>query len=413
MTFNEKDLESFGFAKAIKFDASYYSDFERQEITYRGLLRSYLEIPVIRRITVSAIVKDMNKYELDLRIKQISEWLYKAGEGKLMTKRDETQYYKARCIGISVPVFKGSSATFSITFECSDYRAFRSKDDTPIGDATTAITNFTFAGKHCLNDMKCLFNPETFPVIPSVTRNAYEISGRSGTLRYDDGPARLSEKTFTGKLYFLKDNGSTELMTPQEISERQHEIASWLVNANRARLVLDNDASRYYEAEVIDESEINFDDWANGVMSISFLLQPYSQDINDNVTPGSVSLAAGSWNDYNLSDIEAIGYTTPLLITLKNNGSSAITDLYIAYYDETNSEKRLRFNGNSFSLAAGQTITIDSASYEITIGGSSALKYVKSGDFPIVTPNGNKKIRLYSNVATTLGVSVSLKPRWL
>jgi phage-related protein len=413
MTFNGKDLESFGFAKATKFDVSYYSDFERQEITYRGLLRSYLEIPIVRKITVGAIVKDMDKYELDLRLKQISEWLYKTGEGKLMTKRDETRYYKARCIGISVPVFKGSSARFDISFECSDFRPYKSIDNTPIGEATFSSANFTFDGKHCLNDMHCIFKPSSLTAIPEVVRNAYEIAGRSGTLRYDDGLARLTEKTYTGTLYLLDPESSTNLMTEQQINERVHAIACWLINAKRAHLILDSDAGRYYEAEIITTGEISFDDWANGAIDITFTLQPYCQDIASAIIHSSLSLSASAYKDFNLSAGGDVGYTTPLVLAIKNNGSSAITDLRVKYYDEDNAEKVLRFNGNSFALGAGQTLAINSITYDATIGSTQALKFINSGDFPVVTPKGNKKIRLYSNVATTLDVTVTMNPRWL
>ena len=413
MTFNEKDLESFGFAKATKFDVSYYSDFERQEITFRGLLRSYLEIPMVRQITVSAIVKDMNKYELDLRLQQIADWLFKAGEGKLMTKRDETRYYKARCISISVPEFKGNSARFNIVFECSDFRPYKSIDDTPIGDATFSSSNFTFDGKHCLNDMHCIFRQDTLDAIPEVNRNAYEIAGRSGSIRYDDGLARLSEKSYSGTLYLLKADGSTNLMTGQEVHDRIHDIASWLINAKRARMILDGDAARYYEAEVIDSGEISYEDWANGAITVTFTLQPYCQDIASKIVHSSISLSAGAWKDFDLSSIGGIGYTTPFVISIKNNGSSSISDLRIRYYNEDDTAKDMRFYGNSFALSAGQTITINSLTYDVTIGSTQALKYLNSGDFPVVTPKGSKKIRLYSNVATTLDVTVTLNPRWL
>ncbi len=413
MTFNGKDLESFGFAKATKFDVSYYSDFERQEITFRGLLRSYLEIPIVRQITVGAIVKDMDKYELDLRLKQISEWLYNTGEGKLMTKRDETRYYKARCIGISVPVFKGSTARFDITFECSDFRPYKSIDNTPIGEATFSSSNFTFDGKHCLNDMHCIFKQDSLAVLPEVMRTAYEIAGRSGTIRYDDGLARLTEKQMSGTFYLLDADSSTKLMTGQAVHDRIHAIASWLINAKRAQLILDGDAGRYYEAEVIDTGEISYEDWANGAITVTFTLQPYCQDIASKIVNNAISLSAAAWKDFSLSAVGNVGYTTPMVLSIKNNGSSAISDLRILYYDEDNAEKAMRFYGNSFVLSAGQTLVINSLTYDATIGSTQALKYINSGDFPVVTPKGSKKIRLYSNVATTLDVTVTMNPRWL
>ena len=102
-----------------------------------------------------------------------------------------------------------------------------------------------------------------------------------------------------------------------------------------------------------------------------------------------------------------------MTISIKNNGSSAITDLRIHYYDESDTEKEMRFFANSFSLGAGQTLVINSLTYDAAIGSTSALKYINNGDFPVVTPKGTKKIRLRSNVATTLDITVTINPRWL
>ena len=330
-----------------------------------------------------------------------------------MTKRDQTRYYKARCISISVPTFKGNTARFDIVFECSDFRPYRAIDDTPIGEATFSSSNFTFDGKHCLNDMHCIFKQDSLTAIPQVMRNAYEIAGRSGSIRYDDGLARLAEKPFSGTFYLLDADSSTKLMTGQAVHDRIHALASWLINAKRAPLILDGDAGRYYEAEVIDTGEISYDDWANGAIDVTFTLQPYCQDIDSKIVHNAISLSAAAWKDFSLSAVGNVGYTTPMILAIKNNGSSAISDLRIRYYDEDNATKDMRFYGNSFALNAGQTLTINSITFDATIGSTQALKYINSGDFPVVTPKGSKKIRLYSNVATTLDVTATLNPRWL
>ena len=202
-------------------------------------------------------------------------------------------------------------------------------------------------------------------------------------------------------------------MTGQQVHDRIHAIASWLINAKRAHMILDGDAARYYEAEVIDTGEIKYDDWANGAISVTFTLQPYCQDIASKIVHSSLSLSAAAFKDFILSAVGDVGYTTPMVLSIKNNGSSTITDLRIGYYDEDNAEKTMRFYGNSFALAADQTLVINSITYDATIGSTQALKFINSGDFPVVTPKGNKKIRLYSNVATTLEVIATMNPRWL
>lgn len=414
MIFNGRDITTFWFTKDVKFDTSYYTDFERQEVASRGLLRSYLEVPTVRKIVVSIVCRAVSKYVLDQKIHEIADWLYSSGEAHLLTDRDASRYYIARCTAVEKPTFRGSTATFDITFTCSDFRPYNSETNQPIGDATTDLSNFTFNNKHCLNDMHCLFVLDSMIAVPKVNRNAYAIAGRDGTLRYDGEPATLDEKTLTGFLYFLDDESSTAMMSPQEIAQRQHDVASWLVNAKRARLIFDSDTSRYHEAEVIDQSEINFDKWANGVLKLKMILQPFSTDITASQKTDSVSLSAATWANFSLSEIVPdLGYTTPLVIALTNNGSDAITDLRVGYYDENNTLKTIRLNGAGFSLSAGQTVTINSLSYDVLIGSTSSLKYVKTGDFPVVTPAGTKRIRLCSDVATTLDVQVTLNRRWL
>lgn len=414
MIFNDRNIASFWHAKAVKFDTSYYTDFERQEIASRGLLRSYIEVPTIRKIVVSILVRAKTKYIIDAQIHDIADWLLSSGTSKLFSDRDQLRYYIARCTAVSVPSFSGLSATFQATFTCEDYRPYDAMTDQPIGDATTDLSNFTFDQKHCLNDMNCLFVLDNIIATPKVKRNAYEISGKSGTLRYDNCLAALEEKTMQGNLYFLKSSNSTALMTPQEISQRQHEVASWLINAKRANLVLDSDTTRYYEAEVIDQSELSFDKWANGMMKVKFILQPYCSDIEPAAASGEVAFTSAGWQNFSISDIAAdIGYTTPLAILISNRGPHAVTDLSIGYYDENDVQKTMRLYDAGFSLPAGSSVTINSLLYDVLLDGTSQLKFVKAGDFPVVTPKGTKQIRIYANAATTLDVTVTMKRRWL
>lgn len=413
MIFANRDIKTFWYAKAVKFDTSYYADFSRQEVTSRGLLRSYIEVPTVRKIVVSILVRVKGKQSIDERVREITHWLISSGESRLMSERDQSRYYIARCTSVSIPKFNGMSATFNATFTCSDYRPYDAFTNKPIGDASTDLSNFTFNGKHCLNDLKCLFVCDNMQTIPSVSRNAYTIAGMSGTLRYDDGLAPLEEKMMQGTLHFLKGAGSTELMTQREIMERAHEVTSWLINAKRAPLILDSDSFRMYQAEVIDEGELSFDKWANGALKVKFTLQPHCTDIKARESNTTAQLASGQWSTVSLSDIAIIGYTTPLEITITNNSSSTITDLRVAYYNEDNVEKSIRLYEGGFALSRGASVTINSTSNDVLIGGISSLKCVKSGDFPVITPCGNKSIKIYANASASVSVAVKFNARWL
>lgn len=414
MIFNGRDITTFWFAKALKFDTTYHCAFERQEVTSRGLIRSYLEVPTVRTIVVSLLVRDRNKFVLDERIHEIADWLLSAGEAKLFCDRNDGRYFMARCTDIGIPKFAGTSATFDVTFTCSDYRPYDALTNRQIGNATTDLSNFTFNGKHCLNDMHCLFVMDSITAIPSVNRNAYTIAGRDGTIRYDDEPATLNENALQGSLYFLDAKSSTALMTPQDIAKRQHDVANWLINAKRARLILDSDTGRYYDAEVIDQSDLSYDKWANGMIKLKMVLQPYSTDVTPIKKSAKLTYTSAAYQPMNLADVVTeIGYTTPMIIDITNSGTAAVTDLKIEYVGENGKTKTMQLNGAGFSLAAKQKITINALTYDVLLGTASSLKFIKAGDFPVLTAAGNKQIRIYSNAATTLDVAVTLNRRWL
>ena len=414
MMFNGKDISAFWSAKAVKFSTNYYTAFDRQEITHRGLLLSYLEVPTVRRIEVDIVVKDRDKYLLDKTLHDMSDFFISSGEAKLFCDRNRKQYYMARCTEITVPEFAGHTAKFTVTFTCSDYRPYDFITNQPIGDATTALSNFTFDGKHCLNNMHCLFVLDSYNLIPKVNRNIYAISGRSGTVSFNSQAPTLEERSISGTLYFLNNDGSTTLMTPQQIDQRAHEVASWLVGAGRKPITFDMNTDLAVDAEFCEQSDISYDKWSNGEVNLKLTVQPHFYEKTAKTKTGSLTLIANTNTIFNFSDIvSSVGYTTPLVITIKNTGSSAITDLRIIYYDENNIGHTIRISSANFSLGAGSSIVINSNDYTVKIGTADALKHVTSGDFPVVTPKGYKRIYIMTNVNTTVDVTVSMNVRWL
>lgn len=413
MKFNDRDISAFWSAKAVKFSTNYHTAFERQEVAHRGLLLSYLEVPTVRQIEVDVVVKDRDKHLLDKTLHDMSDFLISSGEAKLFCDRNRKQYFIARCTEISIPEFAGHTAKFTITFTCSDYRPYDFITNQPIGDASTALSNFTFNGKHCLNNMHCLFVLDNYNLIPKANRNIYVISGRSGTLSYNSQSQALDERAITGTLYFLKADGSTSLMTPQEIDKRAHDVASWLVCAGRKPLTFDSNTDLCIDAEFCEQSNISFDKWENGAVDIKMTVQPYFYEKTEKTKTASLSLVRNAWSTVNVSDvISSVGYTTPLKISI--TPASPLTELYLHYYDEQGNYKLTLFRDNGFNVAAGQTMVIDGESFNVTIGTDNALKYLLSGDFPVLTPNGNKIIGFRSNSeSANISVTMSAKVRWL
>lgn len=415
MNFANTYLKSFGHCKVLSWKCSVYSDFERKELTYRGRLLASVEVPTVRKIDALVLVRANSKSEVQQKLNDIANWLYSAGTDKLFAESDNTYYYIARCTQISTPEYNGNSARVTVTFTCADNRLYTSYNNQPITTATSEMNNFTFDGKHCLNDMGCVFVMDIIDAVPGIYANKYEISGMSGTLRYSSGEIRFREKQMSGSLYFVKPTANDGLLSDAEIMERLHKVSSWLGNAERASLILDSDISRKYDAEIIDGASLSNKDWENGSVKVKFILQPFASDVSAKSYSGSVTLTANTITNVSMSSLipDGIGATTPLIVSIKNNGNSPISSLRIYYYDEKDTSKYILLNGSNFSLASGENIIVNSVTGEITKGADQGIKWLKSGDFPVLSVNGTKSIGFYSDVGTTLDYNVTLNVRWL
>ena len=415
MIFGNMHLASFGNCKVTKWKNSIYADFDRKELTYRGRLLSAVEVPTLRSIEATVLVRGKDVKEVDKKLADISKWLYDTGTAKLFAERDTTHYYLARCTSVSTPERSGVSARITVKFTCADNRLYNVYNDEPITTATSEMNNFTFAGKHCLNDMGCVFVMESIDAVPKAKLNKYDIEGLNGTLRYDTGEGVLyEEKSLSGNLYFVKQFGDG-LLTELEITERMHFISSWLGSSGRAKLILDSDTSRYYEAEVESNQSLTRKDWENGSIKLKMTLQPIAVSIEPKEVSEQLSLTAGKAAEIDLSSLakQGIGYTSPLKITVQNDGETVLTVLSFGYNDEKNVSKPMRIYANDFSLAKGEAIVIDGSDLTIKKGDTDGISWLANGSFPILAVNGDKKLAIATTVDATVTVTVSCYVRWL
>ena len=414
MMFNGVHATSFGRVKVTSWRNSFHTDFDRQEITSRGMIRAAIEVPTVRNIEADFLVKGKSITEIAKTLTDMASWLFNAGMAKLSVERNPNVYFKARCASVSTPEYNGRSARFTATFVCDDYRPYNSRTNQPLISADSDLSNFTFAGKHCLNDMGCIFVEDSRDAIPKVMPNTYPIAGVSGTLRYSNGMICLEEKSLSGTLYFVASNVN-ELMSDIEIANHMHEVASWLINAERASLVFDSDTGRSYDAEVIDAATLSKKNWQNGVLKVKFVLQPICKEIQVKTKSSALSLQANTEMRVALNDlfVDGIGFITPLKIEVTNSGGATVTDLSIGYYDEKNVKKTMRLNGAGFAVSRGQKLTIDGSTYMIFNGSTEGIKWLKSGDFPIVAPGGTKSITFKASTSSTLAVTASCNVRWV
>ncbi|MGN0990252.1 MAG: hypothetical protein ACI4O4_02230 [Candidatus Ventricola sp.] len=407
--------ESFAGVKVTDAKDRFVADRELQTVRRAGNIVSSISVPTVREIIVDMLVRANHADELMLTMDKLAKWLEGAGTARLELEQTEGTYYKARCTGMGDVTYSGPNARFTVTFICMDYRQYNAYNDQPVSGADPSSDNFTFAGMHCLNDMGCMFVMDKRMGVPAVTISKYDVLGIPGTLRYDQNDLILSEQQISGKLYFVNRAQDGEILADEEIEERLHAVSSWLILAGRAPLILDSDVTRQYLAEIENAADFTRIDWENGRLELKMTLQPYSLDTKAASMTKTVSLSANTAQTVDLSALfpRGVGFITPLIVEIKNTGSSAITALEIGYTDRLGAARTARLEGGGFSLSAGQTVQVDGEEAGVTIAGQNAMLGF-TGDFPSVSPDpGNLAVSLKSGTSASVSITVKARARWL
>ena len=409
MNFNGTYLRSFGHCKVLSWKNSVYSDFGRKELVHNGCILAAVEVPTVRKIEASILVRGHTCEDIQQKLENIATWLYDSGTARLCHESDLTRYFLARCTQVSKPEYNGLSARCTVTFTCSDHRLYSSFDDQPVATEENNMSNFTFAGKHCLNDMGCLFVKDAEPAIPAVKPHVYEISGMNGTLRYNTGCPVLKETSMSGTLYFVKDTPDGR-MTEDEITQKRHDVAAWLINAERAALIMDSDITREYQAEISAEALLNRKDWANGYLKVKFAVQPVCRSVTASSTLQQIQLAAGETFTLDLKGMTAngIGHQTPLVLSINAIGENTINQLAISYND--NGKEKISVFG---PIAANKTLFLNGNDGIVQLNGATDFALMKQGDIPLISPIGENYLKFTSDAATELRVHISFNARWI
>lgn len=407
--------ESLGCVKVLGVQDRFVADREQQSVRRAGSIIASISVPTVREILVEMLVRARSVGELMLTMDRLAAWLEGAGTARLELEHTEGTYYKARCTGMGDVTYSGPNARFTVTFTCTDYRQYNAYNDQPVRGADPSSDNFTFAGKHCLNDMGCMFVMDKRMGVPAVTPSLYDVLGCPGTLRYDQHDIRLSAQQISGKLYFVNRAEDGTILSDEEIEERLHAVSSWLILAGRAPLILDSDVTRQYPAELESAADFTRTDWENGRLELKLTLQPYSQDTEAASMTEALDLGANTAQTVDLSALfpRGVGFITPLIVEITNTGSSAITALELGYTDRLGTARTARLEGGGFSLAAGQKVVIDGEDASVTRAGQNAMLGF-TGDFPSVSPApGRLAVSLKSGAAASVSVKVTARARWL
>lgn len=218
--------ESLGCVKVTGVQDRFVADREQQSVRRAGSIVASISVPTVREILVEMLVRARSVGELMLTMDRLAEWLEGAGTARLELEQTEGTYYKARCTSMGDVTYSGPNARFTVTFTCTDYRQYNAYNDQPVRGADPSSDNFTFAGKHCLNDMGCMFVMDKRMGVPAVTPSLYDVLGCPGTLRYDQNDIRLSAQQISGKLYFVNRAEDGTILPDEEIEERLHAVSS-------------------------------------------------------------------------------------------------------------------------------------------------------------------------------------------
>ena len=153
--------EQLGCVKVTSVSECFLAEKEWQTVTRRGAVLACVGVPTVRKIEAGEI-----SFGVELQLEE-------SGEEKLHFDSMGGTYYKARCTGTEALTYSGASARLKVIFTCVDYRRYRQYDDKPVGGADPCADNFTFGGKHCLNDMGCMFVLDKRTAVPApVLRRA-------------------------------------------------------------------------------------------------------------------------------------------------------------------------------------------------------------------------------------------------
>lgn len=417
MTFNGWSETSWTKIKNVDVRNSVVNNFERKIITERGMERASVETPVTRLIEIDFVSTEKTRTAgnsaLD-NLRAMANAFAGYGISKLVLDDNPGYYYWARAKTFTEPEVIGASAKMTITFECADYN-LHSVTDGQTAYSYTGQNNFRFGGKHCLIDYGCVFVEDSRQVVPAVNATKYSITGMNGTYRYAQDAPVLDEWVLEGTLYYVFVNNPGTMMQPAVIRERCRNVASWLINTQRGKLVFDADnftPSYEFDAEVVSAQEFSTNDWTNGAIKLRMLVQPVCQMSNteshqftfENPTPGQVF--HGTDIDLSYYGIFKVGYRTPIVLEITNMADTETGDP-ITGFDLTfphagiGTYKQLYHDADEpFSIPPGHTLRIDTENrtieltdgYEYFVDYSkfpyqNATQYFKFG-WPYIYPDG-------------------------
>lgn len=393
MIYSNYDLEkSFGI-KIISVKTSLISE-KIDILEYKGSVLALCRKPETRTIDVDVLLKTSNSKDLYSKSVNLAKFLEATGFEKLILNETPNQYYLAKCIEISQPTITGSSSKFSLKFKCKKYYAYNLSNDKPIINVEEISTNFTYANKHCLNDLGLVFIQDSISILPKSSGYIYKIDGVDGTIRSDG--IMLEELSIKGDLFVT--NKDYTYLSSKELNSKIREIKRWLHQPSRERLIFDNDLEYYYLADCFSEINIKNDKWEQGSINVEFILQPYKYSCKETVLEKEFVFDTNSKLTFDSSDFIS-DYETDFSLKIINQGtiklshigllSSNNDKISISIYPPLNTNDKLIFNSHNYTASVIRNNVEDSISKNVQMTGN-LLKFGNGSNISIFSADNTR-----------------------
>lgn len=259
------------------------------------------------------------------------------------------------------------------------------------------ISNFTFEGKHCLNDFDCEFFEDSRPLGPDVVRSAYRVGGRSGTVLFA-GQETYEEFTRSGQLI---QRGVQRLETEDLIW--QQDVMAWL-GGGRGRLIFDRQPDRYYWAQVDTAPTFGYKSWLFGSLRVELLMQPFAHAVQESRR----TLTMTSKSATGRVPVDT-GICTPLDVTIDNTGSAALQGVTI-----TAAGKSVVLAGINVPAGKSAEVCLSGDRISIMAAGADARAAVQRLELVEVDASTDIAVQLATG-SGTVGARVTLaaRGRWI